>query len=550
MPSLQVEDPSSLKAWSSLVSHARDNSSLTLNELFAADSNRFRDLSIEFEGFLLDYSRCLVTPETMSLLNDLANERQLVDQIELLFRGATVNVTEQRSALHTALRGSGPCTVGGEEGDPPVDDEVLAELEHFLAFADTVRMGDWRGFGGQRIERVINIGIGGSDLGPRLISSALRTPDDPVAVHYVAGIDGIELERALTGAQPETTLFIVCSKTFTTLETRLNADAARAWLLQSLPVEAIARHFAAVSVNHAAMDEFGIGKDVRFSIWDWVGGRFSLWSAIGVSSAIAIGSQAFRELLAGAAAMDDHFRSAPVKENIPVVMGLLAVWQQTFLQVASHVVLPYDQRLELLPAYLQQLFMESLGKGVRIDGSNVDYSTGVPVWGAAGSNSQHSFAQLLHQGNASIQVDYIATVNGPDLSVDGGHLQGIANMIAQAESLAVGQSEQEVADSLAKGNALAADLKQLIPHKVHPGNRAALILLMSELNARNLGTLLAMYEHQVFVQAAIWGINPFDQWGVELGKARAGRYAEYLEAKKLEHLPGIGETIGRWRNSS
>ncbi|MEJ2139630.1 MAG: glucose-6-phosphate isomerase [Gammaproteobacteria bacterium] len=546
---MSLEKTDSLRsrpAWSRLVTHAKDNRAFNLEQAFLADRARYRDFSLEVNDLLVDYSRCLVTRDTIQLLVELAEEAGLGSNIEALLAGEIVNGTERRAALHTALRGTGPAIVDGK----PVEPLVSAELDLFLAYADAVRSGARVGYSGKRIERVINIGIGGSDLGPRLVSDALQAAEEPVRVRYVAGIDGQELERSLRGADPETTLFVICSKTFSTLETRLNADAAKSWLLAKLPAEAVTCHFAAVSVNHAAMDEFGIAKDARFSIWDWVGGRFSLWSAIGVSSAIAIGGAAFRQLLAGAAGMDQHFRSRPLAENIPVVLGLLSVWQQSFLGITDHVILPYDQRLELLPAYLQQLFMESLGKSVCNDGSPVYCSTGASVWGTVGSHSQHSFAQLLHQGTASIQVDYIGTVAGPRLSVAGGQVEGLANMIAQSESLALGQDESSVQESLAASGKDAAEIERLSAHRVHPGNRPSVMLLLRELSPRMLGALLAMYEHQVYVQAMIWDINPFDQWGVELGKVRAGQYAEYLKNGDTEKLPGIGQSILTWQRKS
>jgi glucose-6-phosphate isomerase len=533
-------DPRSEPAWTLLAEHAHENAELKMSDLLDADSARYSRLSLELNGLLVDFSRCQATEKTFDLLVMLAEQRGLSGNIADLFGGAKLNSTEDRAALHTALRGADVA------GDPSVADRVAEQLDLFLGFADAVRSGERRGYTGQHFTRVVNIGIGGSDLGPRLVANALADADQNFSVRYVAGIDGIELRDALVGADPHATIFVICSKTFTTLETRTNADAARRWLLDSLPPESVGAHFAAISVNDPAMDAFGVAADARFRIWDWVGGRFSLWSAVGLSAAIAIGSQAFRELLRGAARMDEHFMNAPLRQNVPVILGLLAFWQQNYLGVTSHVVLPYDQRLALLPDYLQQLFMESLGKGVRLDGGHVDYPTGCAVWGGVGSKSQHSFAQLLHQGTQAIQVDYIGTVNGPSTPVVGGHLAGLANLIAQAEALALGQDGLAVAAALAGSGCNETEVERLLPHKVHPGNRPSNVILLRDLDAASLGMLLAMYEHQVFVQSVIWGINPFDQWGVELGKVRAGEFAGYLEERDSDSLPGIGAQIFNW----
>jgi glucose-6-phosphate isomerase len=381
-----------------------------------------------------------------------------------------------------------------------------------------------------------------------MLSRSLVVADTPVQVDYAAGLDGIELQELLHKADPAATLFIVCSKTFTTLETRSNADMARAWLLQSLPEEAVATNFAAVSVNDSALDDFGIAADTRFRIWDWVGGRYSVWSAIGLAAAMTMGSQSFRELLAGAAQMDEHFRTAPFEQNLPVISALLGIWNQNFLGLGQNVVLPYDQRLEYLPDYLQQLIMESEGKGVRQDGTAVDYATGGALWGGPGSNAQHSFAQWLQQGDASAYITYIATVNGADEALSEAHMLSLANMIAQAETLACGQDEAEVRASLAADGLASEQINNLAPQKVHPGNHPSSIILLRSLSPSNLGMLLALYEHQVYVQSVIWGINPFDQWGVELGKLQAKGYSAALEAAAKDQLPGIGGQILSWKD--
>jgi len=532
-------------AWSLLKEQATALGNVGLAGLLD-EPGRFDRFSISADGLVCDFSRCLATEAVLSNLADLALQCEVPARIKNLIGGAMVNGTEHRAALHSSLRGTGPVRVSSLTGGRSVLDDVATQRDAFLAFADAVRDGSRTGSGGQRFRHVINIGIGGSDLGPRLVADALVSAHEPLEVRFVAGIDGIELARALRGAEPATTLFVICSKTFTTLETRINAEAAKAWLLKSLSLADAAAHFAAVSVNDPAMDSFGVATDARFRIWDWVGGRYSLWSAIGLSAAIAIGSQSFVELLAGAAAMDRHFQNAPPRDNLPIMLGLLSVWHQNFCGITNHIVLPYDQRLALLPAYLQQLFMESLGKSVRVDGSHVDYSTGCPVWGSVGSHSQHSFAQLLHQGNARFQVDYIAAVNAESHDTDQGHQAGLANLLAQAESLARGARKADVEAALRAAGMGDADVQALLPHKLHPGGRPSNIILMRSLSARNLGTMLALYEHQVFVQAVIWGINPFDQWGVELGKIRAGDYSASLAASDFSKLPPVGKYISRW----
>lgn len=514
-------DPRSAPAWGLLTQHADELAKVTLSELLPAP-DRCESFSASLDGLYVDFSRYRATRRTLELLTELAGQRELKRHIDDLFGGATVNVSENRAALHTSLRAS-------EDSSP----EVGSERQRFLAFAEAVRSGKHTGFGGQAISRVVNIGIGGSDLGPRMLVAALSSHSGTAPeVEFAAGIDGIELHDALIGADPASTLFIVCSKTFSTLETRLNAESARDWLLQALPAEAVATNFAAVSANVDAVVEFGVSQDLCFRIWDWVGGRYSLWSAVGLAAAIRIGSPAFRELLAGGASMDKHFRTTELCRNIPVILALLGIWNRNFLGVEHHVVLPYDQRLEKLPAYLQQLFMESEGKTVRQDLATVDYQTGAALWGGAGSNAQHSYAQWLHQGTSTAHTDFIAAVNGPDLLPADTHLQNLANLVAQAEALAHGHSDET------------------LPYKVHSGNRSSLVILLRELSPHNLGMLIALYEHLVFVQSMIWGINPFDQWGVELGKLGAKDVAAALIDGEIVDLPPLGRQILKWRDSA
>lgn len=531
-PATPTLDPTSTSAWAALRSHAEHLSSLHLASLLEAPG-RYAELRLAVGNSLLaDFSRCRLTTETLTLLNQLAEECGVTEARAALFAGELVNNTEGRAALHMSLRAT--ADTGPLLGDLDVGAAVTEERAKVLAFAESVRDGTRLSSAEVPFRTVINIGIGGSDLGPRFVTAALAQAP-PVAVHYVAGLDGMELSAALRDAEPATTLFIVCSKTFTTLETLTNARAARAWLLASLTPEAAVRHFAAVSVNTAAMDDFGVADDARFDMWDWVGGRYSVWSPVGLAAAIALGGDAFRELLAGAASMDQHFRDERLQRNLPVRMALTAVWQQNFLGLDQHVVLPYDQRLVGLPDYLQQLWMESLGKSVRKDGVPTRCTTGAALWGNGGSCAQHSFAQWLHQGDAPAAVDYIGTARGPADGDVEAHLQSLANMIAQAEVLARGRPVNDPDDWLE-------------PHREHPGNRPALVLLLRRLTPYTLGQLLAAYEHSVFVQSVIWGINAFDQFGVEQGKLVARSYAGSLLDGRRDELPGIGSQILDWQS--
>ena len=507
---------------------------------------RYADCHREAAGLLLDYSRQRVTAETLQLLTALAEARGVRRWAELLLDGADVNNTEERPALHTALRSipGDVAHVGGVDVVPA----VLAERARMLELAEEIRAGNFRGHTGQPIRDVVNLGIGGSDLGAVMATEALgEWRHREVHVHFVSNIDGTQLADVLAGADPERTLFIVCSKSFTTQETRLNAEAARAWLLRRLPAAALGRHFVAVSVNSRAMDEFGVDEALRFPIWDWVGGRYSLWSSVGLAIAIAVGAEAFGSLLAGARTMDRHFREAPFADNLPVLLGLLGVWNQNHLGTASHVVLPYDGRLHRLPAFLQQLDMESNGKGVTRSGQPVAYGTGTIIWGEPGSNAQHSFYQLLHQGPVRFSADFIAPAQGSSRFAEQ-HLAGLANMLAQAEAFARGYSADAAHAELVAAGKSPEEASRLAPHKQHPGGHAASVILMPKLEPATLGALVALYEHKVFVQSVVWGINPFDQWGVELGKRMAARMQVALASGKPEPgTPGIAEQILRWR---
>lgn len=533
----QASALTSCPAWLQLGTQARQLRSRLLRDLLD-EPQRYRRFSRRACGLQLDFSRQRLDEATLALLLQLAQERKLPDWTGHFFAGSPVNNTEHRPALHMALRSGKrePLRVDGADIRPVVRDE----LDRVLGFARSLRSGEYRGHTGQPIRDVVNIGIGGSDLGLVMVTEALREFCTPaIRCHFVSNIDGGELARILPTLNAETTLFVICSKSFTTLETRLNAMAARDWFVAQADEAAVAGHFAAVSVNAAAMDEFGIAPRNRFRIWDWVGGRYSLWSAVGLSIAIALGPDHFRALLDGAADMDEHFRTAPPGENLPLLLGLLGVWNQNFLGSTSHVVLPYAQALHRFPAFLQQLEMESNGKGVTRDGHPVAWATGGIVWGEPGSNAQHAFCQLLHQGTAVFSVDFIAPLQ-PAGGSRPQHRAGLANMLAQAEVLARGRTPAEV-DA---GAAASAAPGQLSMHKMHPGGRVSTLILLDALDPRHLGTLIALYEHKVFVQSVIWGINPFDQWGVEFGKQLASRYAEALESGDPQGLlPGIAADI-------
>jgi glucose-6-phosphate isomerase len=509
---------------------------LPLRDLLDADPDRAAGFAASAAGLVLDYSRQRLDARARAALLAAARESGLTEAIEAMFRGALVNHTEGRPALHTALRagaGAEPLSVGGTD----VRRAVSSERERCRQFVAGLLSGTRRGATGERISDVVNIGIGGSDLGPVMALEALRSFVGPrVRVHFASNVDGTQLADLCAELEPARTLFIVCSKTFTTQETLANARLARRFIADKLGQAAVPRHFAAVSVNGPAMDEFGVGADARFAMWDWVGGRYSLWSAIGLAVEVGIGSARFDEFLAGGAAMDAHFRTAPFEGNLPVLHGLLSVWNRNFLELDSHCILPYDQRLNRFPSYLQQLMMESNGKGVRRSGEPVTCDTGAVIWGEPGSNSQHSFFQLLHQGAARFAMDFIlpasSSVRQPD-----SHGLAVANCLAQAEAFARGYTAEEAEHEL-RSRGLSDDrVRDLVPHKVHPGNRPGSILMFAALTPATLGALVALYEHSVYVASVLWDINPFDQWGVELGK----RLADSL----LPAAQGSAEATGR-----
>jgi len=512
--------PTQLPAWKALERHYEVMKDVHMRDLFAADPHRFEKFSLRFDDILFDYAKNRITQETMSLLFDLARQAGLQEAIEAMFSGEKINVTEKRAVLHVALRNRSnrPIFVDGVDVMPEVN-RVLAKMRDF---SERVRSGAWRGFTGKRITDVVNIGIGGSDLGPKMVVRALTPYHHPhMRFHFVSNVDGTDIAETLAELEPETTLFLIASKTFTTQETMTNAHTARAWFLRAAGDEsAIERHFVAMSTNRERVIAFGINPDNMFEFWDWVGGRYSLWSAIGLSIALAVGFDRFEELLTGAHRLDEHFRTAPFDANLPVIMGLLGVWYNNFFGAETHAVLPYDQTLELLPSHLQQLDMESNGKSVTIDGRWVDYQTGPVIWGQPGTNGQHAFYQLIHQGTKLVPADFLAPAQSHH-PLGQHHAILIANFLAQTEALMKGKSEEEVRAELIAQGVPEEDLALLVPAKTFPGNRPTNSFLFKKLTPQTLGSLIAMYEHKVFVQGVIWRINSFDQMGVELGKVLA-----------------------------
>lgn len=511
--------------------------------MFERDPSRASRMVLRLEGLRVDFSKHRVTDETLTSLVKLAHECGLRQAIDAMFSGQKINTTEDRAVLHVALRNRSarPIFVEGQDVMP----EVNAVLAQMRVFCDEARDGVVRGATGERFRDVVNIGIGGSDLGPLMVCEALDTEwvDGPLRPHFVSNVDPAHLGRTLHDLRPETTLFIVASKTFTTSETLANANAARAWLVSALGEDAVRSHFVAVSTNHAKVSEFGIARERTFGFWDWVGGRYSLWSAIGLSIALAIGFSKFEELLEGAHSMDEHFRTAAFSENIPAVLALLGIWYTNFFGAETHAVLPYSQALHRFPAWLQQGDMESNGKSVTRDGSPIStYATGPIVWGEPGTNGQHAFYQLIHQGTRLVPVDFIAPLqpNWPLKSTKEPvaskmreqHTILLSNMIAQAEALMIGKAEEQVRAELVKEGYSHDRIDELAPHKVFAGNRPSTTITFPLLSPRTLGQLLALYEHRIFVQGVIWSVNSFDQWGVELGKQLAKTILSELEGGK------------------
>lgn len=507
-------------AWRALADHHDEIRDQHMRDWFAQDPLRFERFSLRFEDMLLDFSKNRITEETLRLLLNLARDRDLSGWIGRMFAGDKINSTEQRAVLHIALRNRSnrPIKVAGEDVMPAVN-AVLAKLR---GFSEQVRNGNWKGYSGEPIRDVVNIGIGGSDLGPLMVCEALKPyASERLRVHFVSNVDGSHIAETLKHLEPATTLFIVASKTFTTQETLTNAHTARAWLLAAAgDPSAVAKHFVALSTHTDAVRAFGIDTENMFEFWDWVGGRYSLWSAIGLSIALCIGMDNFEQLLTGAHAMDEHFRTSALDQNLPVIMALLGIWYGNFFAAETHAILPYDQYLQRFPAYFQQGDMESNGKRVSRAGDVVDYSTGPVIWGEPGTNGQHAFYQLIHQGTRLIPADFLAAAESHN-PLGEHHRILMANFFAQTEALMRGKTSAEARAELQTAGASGAALEALLPHKVFPGNRPTNSILYRRLTPRTLGSLIALYEHKIFVQGIIWNINSFDQWGVELGKQLA-----------------------------
>ncbi|MFM0018583.1 glucose-6-phosphate isomerase [Paraburkholderia azotifigens] len=499
----------SLPAWNSLQTHYEQIRDARLRDWFAPENDpaptRAERFTLAGGGLAADFSKNRITDETLKLLVQLAREANVEKRRDAMFAGDIVNPTEGRAVLHTALRASNP--------NAPFYGKIQAERAKMAAFADQVRSGEWKGYTGKRIRYVVNIGIGGSDLGPKMVVHALHhlaTPD--ITTHFVSNVDGADLYRVLTEIDPEETLAIIVSKTFTTLETMTNANSLRDWFVEKgCPQNQLAKHFVGVSANPAEVVKFGIAQENVFEMWDWVGGRYSLWSAVGLSIMIAVGPKQFDELLAGANEMDEHFRSAPLDRNLPVLMGMIGIWYRNFFKSQSYLVAPYSEALHFLPSYLQQLEMESNGKQACLDGSFVTYDTSAVTWGEPGTNGQHAFFQMLHQGPTIVPIDFVAVLT-PEHPLVSHHPKLLANCFAQSEALMLGRTREE-AEKVAGPNK-----PELVPHIMFPGNRPTTTLLVDALTARSLGALIALYEHKVLVQGTVWNINSFDQWGVELGK--------------------------------
>jgi glucose-6-phosphate isomerase len=534
--------------WAELSAHATILAGVPVGELFERDPKRFERFSREQAGLVVDFSRQRVDEIALAKLFQLADAVGLRAHIDAMWRGERINTTENRAVLHVALRQPLGAAIGGTD----IERLVMAERARMLSFAQGVRSGTIKGSAGQAFRLVINIGIGGSDLGPAMATQALRAfSAGAPRCEFVSNVDGCHLAEVLEAADPATTLFIVASKTFTTLETRTNARTARAWLAGKLGERAVPQHFAAVSVNTLAMNEFGVHPEYRFQMWDWVGGRYSVWSSIGASLAIAIGERNFLDFLAGGNEMDEHYRSAPWQDNLPVLMGLIGVWNINFMNLPTLAVLPYDDSLRRFPAYLQQLEMESNGKSVMLDGNPVECQTAAVIWGEPGNNAQHSFFQLLHQGTPRAALDFLLPVrsscgNQPQQNL------AIANCLAQAEAFMNGQSAQAVRADLARQELPPPQIEAAIPHKVHPGGRPSTIVLFQQLDPATLGKLIALYEHSVFTESVVWGINAFDQWGVELGKRLCDQLAPAVEDPAGGHAAPAAvlkllATVDRWR---
>ncbi|WP_076419945.1 glucose-6-phosphate isomerase [Colwellia sp. UCD-KL20] len=522
----------SLPSWQKLISHAEEMKQQHMVDLFANDSERFSKYSIKTPAFLFDYSKNLMSDETFSLLLDLVKACDIEEWRNKMFSGERINKTENRAVLHTALRNrcNTPILVDGKN----VNEDVQKALNHVKAFSDKVRYGEWLGYSGECITDVVSIGVGGSNLGPEMVTEALTEyGSKDIQMHYVSNVDGTQIANVLRPLNPETTLFIVSSKTFTTSETMTNATTAMEWLVAAaFDKNVIAQHFVAVSSNKEKATAFGINEENIFDMWDWVGGRFSLWSTIGLPIAIDLGFDNFIELLEGAYEIDTHFCNTPLENNAPVIMAMLSVWNTTFLGSQSQVILPYDQSLHRLPAYLQQAEMESNGKSVSWEGEEITYTTVPAIWGEIGINGQHAFYQYLHQGNTIVPADFIGSVESL-IPVNNHHDILMSNFFAQTQALMQGVTEEQVREELTAKGMSAEEIDKVAPHKVHKGNRPSNTILMQKLTPKTLGSLIALYEHKIFVQGILLQICSFDQWGVELGKGLANKVLAELSADKL-----------------
>jgi glucose-6-phosphate isomerase len=535
---LNKRNPTTTESWQNLQRHYEKTKNLHMRALFAEDPQRFDQFSICFNDLIVDYSKNRITEETLKDLIALAEECDLKNAIEKMFSGEKINETENRAVLHIALRnrGNNPIVVDGQDVMP----EVNAVLDQMESFSTRVNSGDWQGYTGKKISDIVNIGIGGSDLGPVMVTEALRPyAQKGLGVHFVSNIDGTHLTETLKQLKPETTLFMIASKTFTTQETMTNAFSARRWFLKAAkdPLH-VARHFVAISTNTEAVEKFGIDKDNMFVFWDWVGGRYSLWSAIGLSITCYIGFENFVELLQGAFEMDQHFQTAPFDKNIPVILALIGIWYNNFYGAQSEAILPYDQYMHRFPAYFQQGNMESNGKSIDRNGDKIDYQTGPIIWGEPGTNGQHAFYQLIHQGTKLIPADFLAPVTSHN-PIGEHHQILLSNFFAQTEALLYGKTQEEVQTELKKDGKSDKEIQKLWPHKIFKGNHPTNSILFKKLTPRVLGSLIAMYEHKIFVQGVIWNIFSFDQWGVELGKQLANKILpELTDDKPVDNHDG------------
>lgn len=524
-------NPTTTKAWAELREHFETAKHFEMKQLFDESPNRAEDFTIKWEDFYVDFSKHLINKKTTELLGSLAKEVGLQEAIESYFSGEAINQTEGRSVLHTALRErkDAEVKVDGENVIP----EIHEVREKMKRFSDSVISGDRKGYTGKAFTDIVNIGIGGSDLGPVMVVEALEHYRNHLKVHFVSNVDGDHVHETLKKLNPETTLFVVVSKSFSTQETLTNAITIRNWFLKKAPQDVVAKHFVAVSSNVSAVEEFGMDPENIFPMWDWVGGRFSLWSAVGLSISLAVGSTNFESLLEGAHAMDKHFKQTSFDKNIPVQLALLTIWYNNFFQAQSEAVIPYTQYLDRLPAYLQQAIMESNGKGVDRNGKKVDYQTGTIIWGEPGTNSQHAFFQLIHQGTKLIPADFIGYKKSLFADEDH-HIKLMANYFAQTQALMQGKSEDEVRQELSEKNLSDKEIASLLPFKVFQGNRPTTSILIEKLTPKSLGKLIAMYEHRIFVQGVVWNIFSYDQWGVELGKQLASKILTEIENKDVK----------------